>query len=30
MTDAFAGFDHPLPRPFDPARAARALAALAR
>ena len=29
MTDAFAGFDHPLPRPFDPARAERALAALA-
>jgi glutamate-ammonia-ligase adenylyltransferase len=29
MTDAFAGFDHPLPRPFDPARAERALATLA-
>ena len=29
MTDAFAGFDHPLPRPFDPARAERALEALA-
>ncbi|HTW36829.1 MAG TPA: bifunctional [glutamine synthetase] adenylyltransferase/[glutamine synthetase]-adenylyl-L-tyrosine phosphorylase [Rhizomicrobium sp.] len=29
MTDAFAGFDHPLPRPFDPARAERTLAALA-
>ena len=29
MTDAFAGVTHPLPRPFDPARAERTLAALA-